>query len=85
MEGNGWQRARELDRELAYWKGRAEGADERTQQLRHALERMIDAVAEFLRVLDEELDLDDPTSPLKAGADQVEDMLDACRTVMRGR
>jgi len=82
MDGSGWEvadelreRIRALECQVAYWKGRAEGATERADLSRAVVMRCVAAAAEFLRTLDVELDLDDPTSPLKAAADMLEEAL----------
>lgn len=58
------------------------GGWERVHELEPALRQLRDAAAAFLTIADIELDLDDPTSPLHAPADALEDALMAVRAVL---
>jgi len=82
MDGGGWaerdelkERIRALECQVAYWKGKAEGAMERAEMSRAVVLRCVAASGDFLRAMDVELDLDDPTSSLNAAADALEEAI----------
>jgi hypothetical protein len=59
-----------------------DGGWERAEELEGALRRLMMAAAEFLDVVDDAYDLDDPESPGQRTADALEDALAAVRAVL---
>jgi hypothetical protein len=58
------------------------GGWERAEELEAVLRQLMTAAAEFLDLVDEAYDLDDPETPCQRTADALEDALAAARTVL---
>jgi len=89
MEGNGWHRARELQDKADNLRVQVRALEADTarlrgegHQLRQVLRDLNDAAGEFLKLVDVEMDLDDPTHPLHDAADRLEDHLQQSRDVL---